>query len=381
MYPVMKMPFYVKLACSLLIIIATGYLIIIGHSIVVPFCFGVLFAILLMPFADVLEKKARFPRSLACITALVLFLVVISAVFYLLGSQMTALSNDWPAFQQQLLFAFHNLQAWISDTFHIKDSEQMKYVSDGLSKSLGVGTTLLGETLLSITSIVVLMVFTFLYTFFLLYYRQHIAIFMVSLFKQEHSEKVVSVLNQVKYIVKRYIVGLFLQMGIIALLSFIAFTIIGVKYSFMLALFTGIFNVLPYVGILAALILTVLITFATASASHVLAVVVAIIVIHLIDSNYIMPKVVGSKVKINSLIAFLGLILGELLLGIPGMFLSIPVMAVGKIIFDHIDDMKPWGFLMAEEDDDTHRLKIRFRRRLAKIKPEKPASPETPVQP
>ena len=68
------------------------------------------------------------------------------------------------------------------------------------------------------------------------------------------------------------------------------------------------------------------------------------------DSNILLPAIVGSKVKINPLITVLGVVFGEMIWGVSGMFLSIPVIAVLKIIFDRIESMKPWGILLGEEE-------------------------------
>ena len=119
----------------------------------------------------------------------------------------------------------------------------------------------------------------------------------------------------------------------------------------MLAILTGILNILPYIGIFTALLIGALITFATAGISHVLFIVIAIVVIHAIDGNIIMPRVVGSKVKINSLIVIIGLVIGEMLWGIAGMLLTIPILAILKIIFDRVEGLQSWGFLMGEDDD------------------------------
>ena len=108
---------------------------------------------------------------------------------------------------------------------------------------------------------------------------------------------------------------------------------------------------MPYIGIFIALLIGALITFATSGISHVLFIVIAIVVIHAIDGNIIMPRVVGSKVKINSLIVIIGLVIGEMLWGIAGMFLTIPVLAILKIIFDRVEGLQSWGFLMGEDDE------------------------------
>jgi len=175
--------------------------------------------------------------------------------------------------------------------------------------------------------------------------------FIVSLFKDEHAIVVYDAIAQIRYIVKKYIAGLFTQMLIVTILACAAFEIIGIKYAFLLGLITGIFNVIPYIGIFTAFLLSALITFATMGTTDVLFVFFSVVVIHLIDSNYIMPKIVGSKVKINPLVALLGLVIGEMVWGISGMFLSIPVIAIFKVIFDRVDGLRPWGMVLGDEDN------------------------------
>lgn len=127
-----------------------------------------------------------------------------------------------------------------------------------------------------------------------------------------------------------------------------------------MGLITGLFNIIPYIGIFTAMLISVLITFATAAAAgKVFLVLTTLIITHLVDSNILLPAVVGSKVKINPLITVLGVVLGEMIWGISGMFLSIPVIAVLKIIFDRIDSLKPWGILLGEQDKTIHSKKIK----------------------
>jgi len=118
-----------------------------------------------------------------------------------------------------------------------------------------------------------------------------------------------------------------------------------------------LFNIIPYIGIFSALIVSSAVTLATApSQTTVIYVMVTMVVTHLIDSNVLLPLVVGSKVRINALITVLGVIIGEMVWGIPGMFLSIPVIAVFKIIFDRIDSLKPWGIILGDEEPKQNRL-------------------------
>jgi predicted PurR-regulated permease PerM len=110
----------------------------------------------------------------------------------------------------------------------------------------------------------------------------------------------------------------------------------------------GNFNVIPYIGIFAALLLSISITLATLDGKHAIFVGIAIICIHLFDSNFLMPKIVGSQVKLNPLVVILGVIIGEMSFGISGMFLSIPYLAIAKVIFDCVNGLEPWGILLGK---------------------------------
>ena len=354
MHRFFTLPFYLKLATVLISILAIGYLMHLGQTIIVPLILGTLFALLLVPACNFLEQKLKFHRTLAAIVALLLFSALICGVFTLIGSQLTMLKDDWPAFEKQIMGGIESLQSWIHETFDVGYSKQSEYLSSTLNKSLSQGTAIVGIALISLSSLFILLVFTFLYTFFILIYRRHILRFLLLLNKREHQEIILDIANEVQYVVKKYLIGLVLQMLIVAVMTFISLSIIGVKYGLMLSIITGVINVLPYVGVFAAMIIISLITFATSSLTKVLFVIVALIVVHFIDSNFVVPKIVGSKVKINSLFAMLAIIMGELVWGISGMFLAIPILAILKIIFDRIYDLKPWGFLLGEEDSSDH---------------------------
>ncbi len=198
------------------------------------------------------------------------------------------------------------------------------------------------------------LVFTFIYTLFLLSYRRLILNFLVSVFLEENSTVVHDIVEKVQHILRKYIIGLFIEMCVVSVGVCIAFWALGIKYAALLAIITGLLNIIPYIGIFTSMLISFLITFATgATTGKLLLVVITLIITHLVDSNILLPGIVGSKVKINPLITVLGVVLGEMIWGIAGMFLSIPVIAVLKIIFDRIDSLKPWGILLGEEEKTT----------------------------
>jgi len=354
-------PFYVKLMCVLVSLIALGYLVIQAKEVLSPLIFSCLFSILLLPLASFIEQKLKLPRSAASMISVILMLSAVGLLLYVIGSQLSNLANDWPQFKIQLAETVSNLQQWIEVKFNIDAAKQLNYVHSATTKVMASGTTVVSATVLSLSSILLFLVFTFIYTFFFLLYRRLIMKFLVSVFLEENKVLVHEIIEQVQFIIRKYIIGLLIEMAIVAAVVALAFWALGIKYAFLLGLITGILNIIPYIGIFSALILSSLITFATAAVvSKVILVIVTLVVVHLIDSNILLPIVVGSKVRINALITVLGVIIGEMIWGISGMFLSIPVIAVLKIIFDRVESLQSWGIILGDEEVKQNKLAKRF---------------------
>jgi putative permease len=345
-------PFYTKLAMVLISLIALFYIAVLGKTVLVPLIFGLLFSVMLLPVANFFERRLHFPRSLAALVSVLLLVASLAGLLYLVGSQISSLADDWPQFKQQVTTSVSDLQRWISTKFHIRIKQQMTYVNSATSKLLETGGSVLGDVVISFSSVLLTLVFILIDTFFLLYYRRLIIRFLVAVFKEENSMIVYDVLAHVQSRIRQYILGLLLEMVIVSVATCLALWILGVKYAILLGLITGLFNVIPYIGIFTATLLSTIVTFATAGATKLLLVIATILGIHLVDSNILLPVVVGSKVRINAFITVLGVIIGEAVWGIPGTFLAIPVIAIAKIVFDRIEPLKPWGYLFGDERDE-----------------------------
>ena len=353
-----SLPFYTKLAMVLFSIICLGYLAILGQTILAPLLTSFLLALLLLPMSNFMERKWRFKRSIASIISVVLMIAVIGGILLFLANQLTDLWKDWPLLQHQAESSFYDIQHWISRTFHVNTQKQIDYLKDSASSAVATSATVIGATLLTVSSTFLFLFFLLLFTFFILNYRRVLFNFLTSVFEERHTQKVSEILRHIQYIIKKYITGLFLQMFVVTILMIFTLWILNIKYAVLLGLISGIFNIVPYIGIFTALLISVLITFATAGAGKVLLVVIAFVSIHTLDGNVLMPLIVGSKVKINALFAFIGIVVGEMIWGISGMFLCIPYMAMLKIIFDKVDQLKPWGTLLGGEDKPLKKRRV-----------------------
>ena len=355
-------PFYERLSLVLIGLIALGYLVVLGKDLLDPLIFGFLFAILLLPVASFLEKKMRLPRSLASLMSILLLLAFVSGVMYVVGSQISKLANDWPMLKSQVGQSISDLSEWIQTVFHISASKQMSYVRTTDSKIMAYSSDVLSQTFGAISSIALFYVFILIFTFFILLYRNLLIRFMVWVFNEEYSAVVHDIVENIQNILRQYILGLLLEMFVVACLACTAFWWFGIKYAVLLGIIVALFNLIPYLGIFTALLLSSLITFATGTIKETIEVALSVLAIHTVDSNFLLPTIVGSKVKLNALVTFLGIILGEMIWGLSGMFLSIPLIAIMKIIFDRVDSLKAWGFLLGSGKADK-------KSKLKKMKP------------
>lgn len=345
-------PFYLKLGLVLLSVIALFYIAIIGKTILAPVFFALLSAILLLPVAAWLETKLKFHRSLAALCAVLLLLCSIAAIGYVVAAQIGSLADNLPQLKLQILSTIKDLQNWITLKFHIELIRQNSYMTNTASQLLNSGPSIIGATVMSLVSKLLFLLFVLIDSFFLLYYRRMLVKFLVAVFQAENSKTVYAIIAQVQSRIRQYVQGLLLEMIIVSTVCCLALWILGVKYFILLGLLTGLLNLLPYIGIFISLLLSVIVTIATAGAGHILLVIATLFGIHLLDANLLLPLIVGAKVRLNALITILGVIVGGSIWGIAGAFLAIPVIAIIKIIFDRIDSLKPWGMLLGDERDE-----------------------------
>jgi predicted PurR-regulated permease PerM len=356
-------PFYKKLAFNLLTLVLLGGIIYLGQSILIPLIFSVLLATLLLPAVNFL-RSWKIPHPIAIILSLLLAMAAIIGVAYFLSRQMVSFFEDIDVIKQRLNELFTSLQVWIREHFNVNISEQQEYIQD--TKEKVEAEKIVGATVISLTTFLSYLVLLPVYTFLLLYYKELIKQFFIFIFRNDTEDQIRDVLHQSRLVSQSFITGLLIEVVIVFSLNSAGFLILGIKYALFLALVAALLNLVPYIGMLVANVFCMLITLVSSeNLIDVLWVGVVLAVVQLVDNNFLMPFVVGSKVRINALATLIGILVGGALCGVPGMFLAIPGIAVLKVIFDRVDALKPYGILVGD-NVETPRLsfrKLRFGRK------------------
>ena len=169
-------------------------------------------------------------------------------------------------------------------------------------------------------------------------------------FKQDETIEVGVTLKSIESIIQSYIVGLLIQFSYMTILLGGTLMLFGIKYAFLIAVIFAVLNLIPYIGAFIGNIIGVLLTLSSSpDLSSVFTVLIIIVVVQFLDNNILMPSIVGSKIRINALVSLFGVFVGGALGGVAGMFLSLPLMAVFKIVFDHTEQFKKWGVLFGDD--------------------------------
>jgi predicted PurR-regulated permease PerM len=371
-----QLPFYIRFTVKLFMLFLLGVMLIYAKSLFVPLAFSILLSILLLPVTNFLEKKARLPKAPANLVTVLFALTIIAAIIYFLSHQAGTFLRDIPSIKKHLEQHYETLQAWIQHTFHLTDTEQTNIFASAESDVRSSGSVWLGQTFFTITNTLFYTVIVAIYTFLILHYRHTIKRFLYAIFKQPLEGDVTEVLQQSKSIVQKYMLGLMMEMVIVAAANSLVLLALGIKYAIFLGVLTAILNIIPYIGVITGIIFSCFITLTTSShLSDIIWIIISMEVIHFFDSNFLMTKIVGSRVKINALVTILGVVIGGTLLGLPGIFLALPTIAILKIIFDRVDDLKPWGMLMGDESNGTGRSHLQLKKKaiVQQVNTEKPA--------
>lgn len=360
-------PTYFKIANIAIAMLAIFYILFIGQAIILPLVYAAIFAILLDPFVNWLCAR-RFNRVIAILLSLLLAIILASGVVYFISAQLATLSETLPQFKEQFGLLIKQCFGWISETFNVKTTKIYAWVEQAKNQGMDNSGVLIGNTLSTVGSLLAIIFLVPVYIFMFLFYKPLLLDFIGQLFTRDKHNTVVEVLTETKTLVQRYLIGLMLEMLVVGVMNTVALMIIGVEYAILLGVIGAMLNMIPYIGGIVAIALPLLVALATQSPEAAGWVLVAYIIIQLIDNNFVVPMIVASKVKINALISIIVVLIGGAIWGIPGMFLSIPLTAIVKVIFDRIESLKPWGFLLGDTIPPIGKTIFYFRQEKKKTK-------------
>ena len=313
----------------------------------IPLCFGALLAMFFLPLSRWFERK-KIPKGLAILFCLLLLLGFITIIILVISWQITDLTSEVSDIEIRVRQMTEEIKQFITNHLGITVKQQEKLWQQQAQKSVDNGIlTTIGSTLLGL---LVDFILCLAYIFLFMYYRTRIKKFMLQLIPSQQQENAQQVIHDIQKVTQQYLTGMGWMILCLWVMYSIGFSIVGVKYAVFFAILCGLLEIIPFIGNLTGSLLAILmVVIQGGSTGMILAVVVTYAIIQLLQTYFLEPLVVGAGVNINPLFTIIILVLGELVWGIPGMILAIPLLGIVKIVCDHIEPLKPYGFLIGHD--------------------------------
>ena len=307
----------------------------VANTIMIPFLLGGFLYYLTNPIVNFLQKYFKINRIIGILLTLCALVwgLVIGVVYLLpiLINQLTSLIATSQTRLQDLIVdlstypAFQNLdiQATIQQL-------NLSYV-DILQNILNSVTNSVGSVLSALFSTVLIIIMTPVFLiYFLLDGNKFLPMLERTVLKRDKLH-IAGLLKNLNATIARYISGVAIDAIIIGCLAFIGYSVIGLKYALVFAIFSGLANLIPYVGPSIGLIPMIIANVFT-DPHRMLIAVVYMLIIQQVDGNILYPRIVGGVMKVHPITILVLLLLSSNIYGVIGMIVAVPTYSILKEI-------------------------------------------------
>jgi len=339
----------------------TAALVIIAIAVVLTICYiaklllitmflSLLLAFVLVPVVEFFERF-RVPHAVGALFAVLLVLAVVYGLTSLSYAKAVDFMRELPRysakirghvmkFQQQA----HEIQKTTEEVLPETPEEkatvrvtQQTNWTDTLTRGAGA----VWEALLTISFIPFL-------TYFMLTWQEHARAATVMLFKMENRNTAYVTLGRISKMIRAFIVGNLVIGLFMSVLSLFVFAVVGLPYFYFLGVISGFLSLVPYLGVPLAIVPPIVAGLGQLSGAGIVAIVLTVLALHLFAINVLYPKLIGRRLQLNPLVVTMSLLIWGWIWGAMGLILAVPITAAMKIIFDHVESMRPYGTWLGE---------------------------------
>ena len=315
-----------------------------GESVLVVMLVSVLLAFILAPIVDLLTYL-RLPRSLAAAFAILLLLGALGGIVSYSYNQAATLLQDLPKYTSKVREEALRFRK-SAERFEVLTPEHEKGVvsvrpatdwTDVLTRGFG-----------SVSAAVLAVSFIPFLVFFMLTWQQHVRSATVMLFPLENRHTAYVTLGQISAMVRSFMVGNLLIGIFVGAVGTVVFGAIHLPFFYFAGFVSGFLSLVPYMGILLALVPPIFVGLGHMGSEDILIIVATVVALHLIALNLLYPRFLGKRLQLNPLAVTMGLLVWGALWGAMGLLLAIPITAAMRIVFAHVESLKPYGAWLGE---------------------------------
>jgi predicted PurR-regulated permease PerM len=339
-----------KLALTIVAVVAAGAALYFAKLVFIVTFVSLLLAFVLEPLTRWFER-IRLPRAIAALLAVLVFLAALYAVAYVSYSKALDFANDLPKYSgelKELTARFRKQAQTIQKTTEqvipsaAEDKKTVKVKqetdwSDAIFSSMGTAT----EVLFSASFVPFL-------AYFMLTWKEHSCRCSLMLFPTNMRSTAYATMTAITEMVRGFIVGNFLVGVFIGAISTAVFGLLGLPYFYFIGFISGFLSLVPYLGVLLAMVPPLMTALGHVHSSGLLIIVGVVIGLHLLALNVLYPKFLGPRLQLNPLTVTVALLFWGWIWGAMGLILAIPMTAACKIICDHIERLRPLGAWLGE---------------------------------
>lgn len=329
------------LLLAFLIVVVLFY----AKPFLVPVCFAGLLAMLFLPLSLWFESK-KIPKALSIVFCIIIFLTIITGIIWLISWQITDLASETSDIQSKIDKMISQVKESIQSQFGISKKQQEELITEQAKSNSSMFSNAGSSIMRFFVDFILMLVYIFLFMF----YRERLKTFILKLVSSQQKKNAETIIHDVEKVSQQYITGIGLMIACLWVMYSIGFSIVGVKYAVLFAIICGLLEIVPFVGNLIGNLLAVLMVIIQGGGIEmVIGVLITYLSVQFIQSYFLEPLVVGAEVNINPLFTIIILVVGELIWGIPGMVLAIPLLGIFKIVCDHVESLKPFGYLIGSD--------------------------------
>ena len=327
---------------SIILVMIVLALFFLGN-VILPFVLALFLTILLLPIVKFLEKF-RFPRWLSALFAVGFFTGIIVVIGFFLFREIEIMVGELP----KLIYKDNTAVNQIQD--FVNSPDLAKKLNDSSQDILDFGIVYLKKSIGYISSTLFMIGIIPVYIFFMLMSKERVDSYVTERYGAGNI-KVWSMLSEIKKTVQHYLAGLGSVIFIVGAMLAIGLYFLGIPYWLLFGVICGLLSLFPYVGIAIGALLPLTIALLTKdSLLYPLAVLGLFVLVQFLEGNIITPKVIGNAVNINPVALMFALLLMGVISGILGLIITIPTLAVVRILMESSDTLKPYARLIANKD-------------------------------
>ena len=330
-----------------------GFLVLIGISlffiyqiqaVIVYLIVSLILTLIGKPIMSFLKTRLRFPNTLATITTLMFFFLLIigfiSLFIPLILSQSESLSLlNTAEIEQNINQLIQQIVVFL-DNHNVDSARFLKETNISSKIDFNFVPQLLNTILNTISSFGVGLASVFFITFFFLKDKAYFIENLKLLIPDSHEAPIINSLDKINHLLSRYFIGLLLQLGIVFVLYLIVLSIFGISNAFIIAFLCAVLNIIPYIGPLIASIIAAVLTmishlgndFQTETLPITIYILIGFWIVQLIDNNLSQPIIFSKSVSSHPLEIFLVILIAGFLSGIVGMVIAVPLYTILKVI-------------------------------------------------